>query len=243
MICIHESATLLLDLLCARIGPPLLAQFVPWLLEHGLNVALLVRELFGNRISAFFAMDVIVSAIVLIWFIQSEGKRSRVRLLWLPTVGTLLVGVSFGFPLFLFLRQVTLDRTTARGLTDPRRMTPNEFRELALSFPEAIESAHMRHPDFRVGGRIFATLGYPNENSAMVKLSPNEQKEFVRSSPAVFATAKGAWGRQGSTIVSLAVGNDRHRARSDSQQRGATPRRSGYRKIANASPQLCERGP
>jgi len=91
------------------------AQFVPWLLEHGLNVALIVRELFGNRISAFFAMDVIVSAIVLIWFIQSEGKRSQVRLLWLPTVGTLLVGVSFGFPLFLFLRRVTLDRTTARA--------------------------------------------------------------------------------------------------------------------------------
>ena len=88
---------------------------MPWLLEHGLNVALLVRELFGNRVSAFFAMDVIVSAIVLIWFIQSEGKRLRVRLLWLPTVGTLLVGISFGFPLFLFLRQVTLDRTTARA--------------------------------------------------------------------------------------------------------------------------------
>ena len=82
-------------------------------------------------------------------------------------------------------------------------MTPNEFRELALSFPEAIESAHMRHPDFRVGGRIFATLGYPNENSATVKLSTDEQKEFIRRSPAVFAPAKGAWGRQGSTIVDL----------------------------------------
>jgi len=82
-------------------------------------------------------------------------------------------------------------------------MTPNEFRELALSFPEAIESVHMHHPDFRVGGRIFATLEYPNENSAMVKLSPDEQKEFVRSSPGVFTTAKGAWGRQGSTIVHL----------------------------------------
>ena len=82
-------------------------------------------------------------------------------------------------------------------------MTPNEFRELALSFPEAIESAHMHHPDFRVGGRIFATLGYPNENSAMVKLSSDEQKEFVRSSPGVFTTAKGAWGRQGSTIIYL----------------------------------------
>jgi len=103
-------------LICCVLGFILpYSQFVPWLLEHGLNVALLVRELFGNRVSAFFAMDVIVSAIVLIWFIQSEGKRLRVRLLWLPTVGTLLVGVSFGFPLFLFLRQATLDRTTARG--------------------------------------------------------------------------------------------------------------------------------
>ena len=103
-------------LVCCVLGLVLpYAQFVPWLWEHGLNVALLVRELFGNRVSAFFAMDVIVSAIVLIWFIQSEGKRLRVRLLWLPTVGTLLVGVSFGFPLFLFLRQATLDRTTARG--------------------------------------------------------------------------------------------------------------------------------
>ena len=102
-------------LVCCLLGLVLpYAQFVPWLLEHGLNVALLVRELFANRISAFFAMDVIVSAIVLIWFIQSEGKRSRVPLLWLPTVGTLLVGVSFEFPLFLFLRQVTFDRTSAR---------------------------------------------------------------------------------------------------------------------------------
>ena len=72
-----------------------------------------------------------------------------------------------------------------------------------MSFLEAIESAHMHHPDFRVGGRIFATLGYPNENSAMVKLSPDEQKEFVRSSPGIFTPAKGAWGRQGSTIVHL----------------------------------------
>src|SRR6516164_9513685 len=90
-------------------------QFVPWLLEHGLNITLFFRELFANRISAFFVMDVIVSAIVLIWFIQTEGKRLRVHLLWLPTVGTLVVGVSFGFPLFLFLRQMTLDRTAARA--------------------------------------------------------------------------------------------------------------------------------
>ena len=103
-------------LVCCALGLVLpYSQFVPWLLEHGLNVTLFFRELFANRISAFFVMDVIVSAIVLIWFIQTEGKRLQMRLLWLPTIGTLIVGVSFGFPLFLFLRQVTLDRTTARA--------------------------------------------------------------------------------------------------------------------------------
>src|SRR6266550_308623 len=108
-------------LVCCVLGLVLpYSQFIPWLLEHGLDITLFFRELFANRISAFFATDVIVSAIVLIWFIQSEGKRLRVRLLWLPTVGTLIVGVSFGFPLFLFLRQAMLNRTTARALTDPR---------------------------------------------------------------------------------------------------------------------------
>src|SRR6476620_9113323 len=82
-------------------------------------------------------------------------------------------------------------------------MTPNKFRELALSFPEAIESAHMRHPDFRVGGKIFATLGYPDEDFAMVKLSADDQKEFVRTSPGVFTPVKGAWGRQGGTTIYL----------------------------------------
>jgi|SRR5215813_1769558 len=82
-------------------------------------------------------------------------------------------------------------------------MTPNEFRQLALTFPEAIESAHMHHPDFRVGGRIFATLGYPNKNSAVVKLTPGEQKDFVRTNPEVFKGVKGTWGRQGSTNVYL----------------------------------------
>ena len=101
-------------LVCCVLGLLLpYSQFVPWLLEHRLNVTLFCRELFTNRISSFFAMDVIVSAIVLLWFIQSEGRRLRVGLLWFPMVGTLVVGVSFGFPLFLFLRQLTLDRTTA----------------------------------------------------------------------------------------------------------------------------------
>jgi hypothetical protein len=82
-------------------------------------------------------------------------------------------------------------------------MTPNEFRELALSFPEAIVSAHMHHPDFRVGGRIFATLGYPDEDAAVVKLSPEVQNEFVRTRPGVFTRVKGAWGRHGATNINL----------------------------------------
>ena len=90
-------------LVCCVLGLLLpYSQLVPWLLEHGLNVTLFLRELFANRISAFFAMDVIVSAIVLIWFIQSEGKRSRVRLLWLPTIGTLVVGVRLDSRCFFF---------------------------------------------------------------------------------------------------------------------------------------------
>jgi len=103
-------------LVCCVLGLLLpYSQFVPWLLEHGLNITLFCRELFANGVSSFFAFDVIVSTIVLLWFIQSEGRRLRVGLLWLPTVGTLVVGVSFGLPLFLFLRQVRLDRTTARA--------------------------------------------------------------------------------------------------------------------------------
>ena len=103
-------------LVCCVLGLLLpYSQFVPWLLEHGLNVTAFCRELFANRISAFFAMDVIVSAIVLLCFIRIEGKRLQVRLLWLPVVGTLLAGVSFGFPLFLFLRQLSLDQTKARA--------------------------------------------------------------------------------------------------------------------------------
>ncbi|HEY4272770.1 MAG TPA: MmcQ/YjbR family DNA-binding protein [Candidatus Udaeobacter sp.] len=90
-----------------------------------------------------------------------------------------------------------------RRMSSCLRMTPNDFRKLALNFPEAVESAHMRHPDFRVGGRIFATLGYPDEDWAMVKLPGDAQKEFVCRFPGVFKSAKGAWGRHGSTNIYL----------------------------------------
>jgi hypothetical protein len=82
-------------------------------------------------------------------------------------------------------------------------MTPAEFRRLALRFPEAEESAHMNHPDFRVGGKIFATLGYPDKDHGTVILPVEEQARFVREHPESFAAAKGAWGKRGSTTVRL----------------------------------------
>src|SRR5271154_7485763 len=91
-------------------------------------------------------------------------------------------------------------RIGARGAAE---MTETDFRRLALGFPEASESAHMDHPDFRVRGKIFATLGYPDHNWGMVKLTPEQQTSLVRAEPTIFVPAKGAWGRRGSTTVRL----------------------------------------
>src|SRR5579871_6816540 len=82
-------------------------------------------------------------------------------------------------------------------------MTADGFRRLALSLPGAAESAHMNHPDFRVGGKIFATLAYPDEGWGMVKLTPGQQRRLVRAEPEVFAPVRGGWGRQGCTNVHL----------------------------------------
>jgi hypothetical protein len=83
-------------------------------------------------------------------------------------------------------------------------MTPDDFRDLALELPEAFESSHMGHPDFRVGGKIFATL-WPDEDWGMVKLTSEQQGMFVRSNPAMFQPVKGGWGRRGATRVSLSA--------------------------------------
>ncbi|MCU1264816.1 MAG: hypothetical protein JWM21_1134 [Acidobacteria bacterium] len=86
-------------------------------------------------------------------------------------------------------------------------MKAEKFRKLALSLPEALEQSHMDHPDFRVGGKIFATLG-PDEDWGMVKLTPNQQEPLVRSDPGIFQPASGAWGRRGATIVQLAEADE-----------------------------------
>lgn len=82
-------------------------------------------------------------------------------------------------------------------------VTPAQFRRMALALPETTESAHMSHPDFRVCGKIFATLGYPDKKWAMVGLAPDQQEVFLADDPDVFAPAAGAWGRRGSTTVRL----------------------------------------
>src|ERR1700728_4981904 len=83
-------------------------------------------------------------------------------------------------------------------------MSSDLFRKMALGIPGASESSHMNHPDFRIGGKVFATLGYPDENCGMVKLTPEQQRSFVEKAPGIFNPCKGAWGQRGATSVVLA---------------------------------------
>ena len=82
-------------------------------------------------------------------------------------------------------------------------MTTDDFRAAALNVPGAIEAAHMNHPDFRVNGKIFASLGYPDDGWGMVKLTPPQQREFMKEAPEMFSPCAGAWGRAGATSVHL----------------------------------------
>jgi hypothetical protein len=86
------------------------SQFLPWLREHGFDRLQFTTEMFENRIAAFFVFDVLIAAGALLVFIIFEGKRLGVKHLWAPIVGTLLVGVSFGLPLFLYLREERVQR-------------------------------------------------------------------------------------------------------------------------------------
>lgn len=82
-------------------------------------------------------------------------------------------------------------------------MTAAKFRRMALSLPETVESAHMKHPDFRVGGKIFATLGWPDNRYGMVKLTSVQQAAYVQAHPTIFETIDNGWGRNGATCVFL----------------------------------------
>src|SRR3954449_4835246 len=83
-------------------------------------------------------------------------------------------------------------------------MSSSRFRSVALGLPDAVEGSHQGHADFRVGKRIFATLGYPDEAWGMVKLTQEQQSMLVEAEPEIFRPVPGGWGRQGYTNVLLA---------------------------------------
>jgi|SRR5271154_121122 hypothetical protein len=95
-------------------------KFLPWVAEHGLNMRLFFEQMGANSISGFFVMDVLVSAVVLFMFIGAEAKRLGGGGWWLPRVAVLLVGVSLGLPLFLYMRERRLEEDAAKAPA-PRR--------------------------------------------------------------------------------------------------------------------------
>src|ERR1700759_5384602 len=98
----------------------------------------------------------------------------------------------------------------SRSCSQPRRrrrckrVSTSRFRKVALGLPEAVEGAHQGHADFRVGKRIFATLGYPDEAWGMVKLTVEQQAMLVEAEPEIFRPVPGGWGQRGATNVRLA---------------------------------------
>jgi hypothetical protein len=99
------NAKLLYAALCV-LGTALpCSQFVPFLREHGVDLRLVIEQLFANRISSFFGLDVVVATVVLWVFVAVEGRRLRIAHLWAPIAASLTVGVSLALPLFLYLRE------------------------------------------------------------------------------------------------------------------------------------------
>jgi hypothetical protein len=87
-------------------------------------------------------------------------------------------------------------------------MDAEDFRRIALSLEGAEESSHMGAPDFRVGGRIFATLASQGQGYGNLMLTPEQQAEFVEELPEVFVPIAGGWGRMGATHIRLAATNE-----------------------------------
>ncbi|HMF91477.1 MAG TPA: DUF2834 domain-containing protein [Candidatus Angelobacter sp.] len=86
-------------------------QFLPWVAENGLHLGLLVQQLFANRIGGFFGMDVFISSLVLLVFMRAERTKLGIRLPWLPVLALFTVGVSLALPLFLYLRELALEKS------------------------------------------------------------------------------------------------------------------------------------
>jgi len=94
-------------------------QLLPFLREHGMNLSLLVEQLFANHVSGFFGLDVIVSSLVLWVFVFSEGRRRQMKHLWAYVVCNLLVGMSFALPLFLYMRERRMNKPSEAAAARP----------------------------------------------------------------------------------------------------------------------------
>jgi len=90
------------------------AVFLPWVRAHSLDMGLIVRELFSNRVSASFAADVILSSVAFWTLVAIEGRRAAVRRLWIPVAANVVVGLSLGLPLFLYMRERRLESAATR---------------------------------------------------------------------------------------------------------------------------------
>ena len=88
------------------------AAFIPWVMDNGIDVSRMVEQLFANRISAFFGLDVVVTTLVAWVFISTEGPRASIKHLWAPMLASLTVGVSLALPLFLYMRESAMERAT-----------------------------------------------------------------------------------------------------------------------------------
>ena len=83
-------------------------------------------------------------------------------------------------------------------------LTATDFRRLALSLPEVVEGSHFRQPDFRVGGKIFATLVLESEGYGVLLPTPEQQAGMVEDQPEIFSPVPGGWGRKGATRIHMA---------------------------------------
>ena len=88
-------------------------------------------------------------------------------------------------------------------------MTPAAFAKLALALDGATPGSHGGHSDFRAGGKVFASMGYPDKDWAMVKLTPDQQEILCAGEPAMFQPVKGGWGLRGATNLKLAAADQR----------------------------------
>ena len=124
-------------------------------------------------------------------------------------------------------------------------MDANDFRRIALSLEGAEESSHMGSPDFRVGGRIFATLASQDLGYGNLMLTPEQQAAFVEELPEVFIPVAGGWGRMGATHIRLAAANEdvlagalrtAWKLRVDKNARSGRKTRAGARKTIKLAP-------